>query len=188
MDAGTLPANQAADPKALHKAQLFAETLVHLVSLLHAVALQHLRSDWELANLIHFHASDPPPPLVGALLLHTSCNDLSLDATVIALRLLQGPLLLHILCIAMIPNAAIIALQLSQGAHASQCIFIKCRINSVSGSFVGCRAAASAMWTSLLHAAMDTLHHILAWFTKVECHTRHKPPASFVAHFSAANA
>lgn len=42
----------------------FSQTLVHLTSLLHAVALQHLRSDWELANLIPYRTEDPPPPMV----------------------------------------------------------------------------------------------------------------------------
>ena len=64
MDAGKLPPHAAQDPKAWDKAQTFAQTLVHLTSLLHAVALQHLRSDWELSNLTPYRIEDPPPPLV----------------------------------------------------------------------------------------------------------------------------
>ena len=64
MDAGSLHVNAAQDPKAWDKAQTFAQTLVHLTSLMHAIALQHLRSDWELANLTPYRAESPPPPLV----------------------------------------------------------------------------------------------------------------------------
>lgn len=64
MDAGTVSTAVATDAKAFRKAQLFAQNIVHLTSLLHAVALQHLRGDWELDNLIPFHSLDPPPPLV----------------------------------------------------------------------------------------------------------------------------
>ena len=64
MDTGSFQSNAAQDPKAWEKAQVFAQTLVHLTSLLHAVALQHLRSDWELANLTPYCDKDPPPPLV----------------------------------------------------------------------------------------------------------------------------
>ena len=66
MDAGTVSTIVATDPNAFRKAQLFAQNIVHLTSLLHALALQHLRGDWELDNLIPFHSLDPPPPLVGS--------------------------------------------------------------------------------------------------------------------------
>ena len=65
MDAGTLPADTASDPKAWHKHQMFVQTLTHVTSLLHGVALQHLRSDWELGNLIPYQAQDLPPPIVS---------------------------------------------------------------------------------------------------------------------------
>ena len=64
MDGGLLRVNAAQDPMAWDKAQTFAHSLVHLTSLMHAVALQHLRSDWELANLTPYRAESPPPPLV----------------------------------------------------------------------------------------------------------------------------
>lgn len=64
MDGGLLHVNAAQDPKAWAKAQTFAQTLVHLTSLMHAVALQHLRSDWVLANLTPYRPESPPPPLV----------------------------------------------------------------------------------------------------------------------------
>lgn len=64
MDAGKLAPDAAQDPKAWDKAQQFAQTLVHLTSLLHGVALQYLRSDWELSNLTPYCTEDPPPPLV----------------------------------------------------------------------------------------------------------------------------
>lgn len=65
MDAGTLPAETTSDPKAWHKHQMFVETLTHVTSLLHGVALQHLRSDWELGNLVPYQAEDLPPPIVS---------------------------------------------------------------------------------------------------------------------------
>lgn len=74
MDAGTLPPDAAQDPQAWDKTQQFAQTLVHLTSLLHAVALQHLRSDWELSNLIPYRIEDPPPPLVQ-LSFPAMCED-----------------------------------------------------------------------------------------------------------------
>ena len=60
MDGGLLHLNAAQDPKAWDKAQTFAQSLVHLTSLMHAVALQHLRSDWELANLTPYRATSAP--------------------------------------------------------------------------------------------------------------------------------
>lgn len=47
------------------KAILFKESIVHYTSLLHAVALLHIRGDWDLNNLRPHKSSDPPPPLVG---------------------------------------------------------------------------------------------------------------------------
>ena len=43
MDAGSLPKDLEADPKACQAATWFVENLTHLVSLMHALALQHLR-------------------------------------------------------------------------------------------------------------------------------------------------
>ena len=43
MDAGNLPQDLDADPKACQAATWFVENLTHLVSLMHALALQHLR-------------------------------------------------------------------------------------------------------------------------------------------------
>lgn len=71
MDGGLLHVNAAQDPKAWAKAQTFAQSLVHLTSLMHAVALQHLRSDWELANLTPYRAESPPPPLDAAALFNS---------------------------------------------------------------------------------------------------------------------
>ncbi len=68
MDAGTLSPGITSDPKAWNRAKWFTETTVHLTSLLHGVALQHLRNDWDLANLTTYHSIDPAPPLVRRLL------------------------------------------------------------------------------------------------------------------------
>ncbi|KAL3134602.1 hypothetical protein ABBQ38_006433 [Trebouxia sp. C0009 RCD-2024] len=67
MDAGTLSSNPDRDLQALRRSHDFAQTLVHLTSLLHAVALQHIRGDWELANLKQYIVTDPPPPLDAAV-------------------------------------------------------------------------------------------------------------------------
>lgn len=64
-----MSADIATDPKAFRQAQMFAQTIVHLTSLLHAVALQHLRGDWQLDNLVPYHVLDAPPPLVSKLQL-----------------------------------------------------------------------------------------------------------------------
>ena len=64
MDAGTLSPGIQSDQKAWSRANWFTETTVHLTSLLHGIALQHLRSDWDLSNLTTFHSIDPAPPLV----------------------------------------------------------------------------------------------------------------------------
>lgn len=42
----------------------FRETLRHTMSLMHGLALQHLRGDWNLDNLQPYHPTDPPPPVV----------------------------------------------------------------------------------------------------------------------------
>ncbi len=89
MDAGTLTTDFASDPKALHRSQVFAQTLVHLTSLLHAVALQHLRSDWELANLTPYTVTDPPPPMVSYPVQYLQAQD-SHTARVLRPRLLAG--------------------------------------------------------------------------------------------------
>ena len=49
----------------------YQETLLHLFSLLHAVALQHLRGDWDLNNLHAMQSTDSPPPVVSLLPAHT---------------------------------------------------------------------------------------------------------------------
>ena len=74
MDAGTLPRDAGNNCEDWDKAQNFAQTLVHLTSLLHAVALQHLRTDWELANLVAYRTEDPPPPMVSLPLLQCIRN------------------------------------------------------------------------------------------------------------------
>lgn len=45
-------------------ADAFSGKLVHLLSLLHALALQHLRRDWELDNIRAHTRGLPPPPAV----------------------------------------------------------------------------------------------------------------------------
>lgn len=51
----------------------FVERLTHLTSLLHALALQHLRGDWHLSNLVAHDPTLGPPPVVRvSLLLHLS--------------------------------------------------------------------------------------------------------------------
>jgi len=64
MDAGTLSADIKSDLKSWNRARWFTETTVHLTSLLHGMALQHLRSDRDLANLTAYRPLDPQPPLV----------------------------------------------------------------------------------------------------------------------------
>lgn len=71
MDAGTLPSDINPHHPAWSRACWFADTVVHLTSLLHGLALQHLRNDWDLANLTTFHSNDPQPPTVSARLI---CN------------------------------------------------------------------------------------------------------------------
>ena len=72
MDAGTLPADPAADPKPWSQHKIFVQDLSHVTSLLHAAALQHLRSDWELANIVPCQTSDTPPPIVSVCLLNVN--------------------------------------------------------------------------------------------------------------------
>ncbi len=75
MDAGTLSSGIQSDPKAWNRAKWFTETTVHLSSLLHGVALQHLRSDWDLSNLTTYHSIDPAPPLVSPCnLIQFACH------------------------------------------------------------------------------------------------------------------
>ncbi len=45
----------------------FVERLTHLLSLLHALSLQHLRGDWHLDNLVPHDPSLGPPPVVGGV-------------------------------------------------------------------------------------------------------------------------
>jgi len=37
----------------------------HLISLMHSLAIQHLRGDWDLHNLQSAHPTDLPPPVVS---------------------------------------------------------------------------------------------------------------------------
>lgn len=37
---------------------------VHMSSLLHGLAMQHLRGDWDLCNLVPHDYAGPPPPNV----------------------------------------------------------------------------------------------------------------------------
>ena len=53
---------EGADPE---RTMEFKETLLHLMSLMHALAVQHLRGDWELLNLHPTHPADQPPPVVS---------------------------------------------------------------------------------------------------------------------------
>ena len=46
----------------------FRATLLHLMSLMHGLAIQHLRGDWDLQNLQPTHATDLPPPVDAAAL------------------------------------------------------------------------------------------------------------------------
>ncbi len=46
----------------------FRATLLHLMSLMHGLAIQHLRGDWDLHNLQPTHATDLPPPVDAAAL------------------------------------------------------------------------------------------------------------------------
>mmetsp|Transcript_12415 Transcript_12415/g.31747 ORF Transcript_12415/g.31747 Transcript_12415/m.31747 type:complete len:462 (-) Transcript_12415:1232-2617(-) len=48
--------------------ETFMLRLMHLVSLMHALALQHLRRDFNLSNLRQFNASSRPPPVDAARL------------------------------------------------------------------------------------------------------------------------
>lgn len=52
------------DTHALSHAESFAAHLVHLLSLQHALALQHLRRDWHLDNIVAHTRGLPPPPEV----------------------------------------------------------------------------------------------------------------------------
>jgi hypothetical protein len=42
---------------------------VHMTSLLHGLAMQHLRGDWDLSNLVPHDYAGAPPPNVGVPLL-----------------------------------------------------------------------------------------------------------------------
>eukprot|EP00884_Botryococcus_braunii_P001134 jgi/Botrbrau1/11020/Bobra.101_1s0018.1 len=66
-DSDTLPATPSESE--LEAARLFREAMVHLISLLHGVALQHLRIDWDLGNLTRHQSYSLPPPLDGYALL-----------------------------------------------------------------------------------------------------------------------
>lgn len=60
----------------------FVERLTHLLSLLHALALQHLRGDWHLSNLVTHDPSIGPPPVVRGALFGFLLASLSLQCTV----------------------------------------------------------------------------------------------------------
>ncbi len=63
----TLPADIHVRPEEAKAADVFRESMVHLVSLLHALALQHLRIDWDLHNITPHSSAEAPPPLVRPL-------------------------------------------------------------------------------------------------------------------------
>ena len=46
-------------------AERFRLTCFHIFSLLHALAIQHLRTDWDLNNLRTHFPTEPAPPLVS---------------------------------------------------------------------------------------------------------------------------
>ena len=50
--------------------QRFRQNCLHLFSLLHALCIQHLRTDWDLTNLRPHLPTDPAPPLVRFLWLY----------------------------------------------------------------------------------------------------------------------
>lgn len=63
------------------EAACFQRAVVHLASLMHGVALQHLRGDWDLDNLVEHDHHAPPPANVGHhpcplkhTGLHTTCT------------------------------------------------------------------------------------------------------------------
>ncbi|GMH35646.1 hypothetical protein BSKO_03514 [Bryopsis sp. KO-2023] len=58
-DRGTLVDD--ADEKALWESKIFCESFVHLMSLLHALALQNFRRDWDLDNLSNHHTVESEP-------------------------------------------------------------------------------------------------------------------------------
>lgn len=60
-DWGTLPKD--CSRKDAEESKRFCETFCHFVSLLHALALQNLRRDWDLDNL-EPHKSSCPPNMV----------------------------------------------------------------------------------------------------------------------------
>ncbi|CAG9463404.1 unnamed protein product [Pedinophyceae sp. YPF-701] len=68
-DADHSPKGRRVRGAATHPHLLFRERLLHLVSLLHGLALQNLRSDWDLTNLTKHVQRDAAPdldPRVGA--------------------------------------------------------------------------------------------------------------------------
>ncbi|CAD7701187.1 unnamed protein product [Ostreobium quekettii] len=59
-DCGTLPADISEDAALAHAR--FSDAFLHYISLLHAVALQSLRQDYDMSNLrAHVDMMDPPP-------------------------------------------------------------------------------------------------------------------------------
>ncbi len=54
-----------AGPEWRSDADKFQRALVHVASLLHGVALQHLRGDWDLDNLVEHDHHAPPPANVS---------------------------------------------------------------------------------------------------------------------------
>ncbi|GMH38627.1 hypothetical protein BSKO_06511 [Bryopsis sp. KO-2023] len=60
-DFGTLPLD--IDEAGKIRARKFADTYVHLISLMHGVAVQNLRRDWDLDNLTSHDENSPAPPL-----------------------------------------------------------------------------------------------------------------------------
>lgn len=60
-DRGTVPSD--ATDEQIEACRDFCETFSHLMSLLHALALQNLRRDWDLDNLIHHHEYESKPDM-----------------------------------------------------------------------------------------------------------------------------
>ena len=61
--AGEIRSPQAVK-KEVQATERFRRTCFHLFSLLHALCVQHLRTDWDLQNLRPHLPSDPAPPVV----------------------------------------------------------------------------------------------------------------------------
>lgn len=56
---------QDATPEERRASKEFCEVFCHLMSLLHALALQNLRRDWDLKNLGNHHTISSEPTMVS---------------------------------------------------------------------------------------------------------------------------